>query len=238
MNARVETLFTLPPAAFSPPPDVFSTVLRLEFAPRFVELGVDAAGFDAFLKTCFAQKRKTLANNLRAAGYSTDALHQAWPQEIPPQARAESLALEPMAKLYRELGLSRFRGPRLALLRAAGCDAAGGGGARRMRRWGRRRVANRSVAEVPRCREGDGARCMARSAERGPAAAACCEGGELRPAGAAVMGVGSAAGGEGCTGETAVDWPLLAGWTLQARSGCRSGDGNRGGGPARGLRQR
>jgi 16S rRNA (adenine1518-N6/adenine1519-N6)-dimethyltransferase len=104
MNAHVETLFTLPPAAFSPPPEVFSTVLRVEFAPRFVELGVDAVGFDAFLKTCFAQKRKTLANNLRAAGYSTDALHAAWPQEIPLQARAESLALEPMAALYRALG--------------------------------------------------------------------------------------------------------------------------------------
>jgi len=110
MNARVETLFTLPPTAFSPPPDVYSTVLRLEFAPRFVELGVDAAGFDAFLRRCFAQKRKTLANNLRAAGhasargYSADELRAAWPAAIPPLARAESLALEPLAALYRALG--------------------------------------------------------------------------------------------------------------------------------------
>ena len=110
MNARVETLFTLPPTAFSPPPDVFSTVLRLEFAPRFGELGVDAAGFDAFLRRCFAQKRKTLANNLRAAGqtgsrgHTADELHAAWPEAIPPLARAESLALEPLAALYRALG--------------------------------------------------------------------------------------------------------------------------------------
>jgi 16S rRNA (adenine1518-N6/adenine1519-N6)-dimethyltransferase len=109
MNARVEKLFTLPPAAFSPPPDVFSTVLRLEFAPRFVELGVDAAGFDAFLHRCFAQKRKTLANNLRApdhAGardYSAEELRAAWPVGIPALARAESLALEPLAALYRAL---------------------------------------------------------------------------------------------------------------------------------------
>ena len=109
MNARVETLFTLPPIAFSPPPDVFSTVLRLEFAPRFRELGVDAAGFDAFLRSCFAQKRKTLANNLRSAGhpgsrsYTADELRAAWPAEIPPLARAESLALEPLAALYRAL---------------------------------------------------------------------------------------------------------------------------------------
>jgi 16S rRNA (adenine1518-N6/adenine1519-N6)-dimethyltransferase len=103
MNARVENLFTLPPSAFSPPPEVYSTVLRLEFAPRFAELGVDARGFDKFLKQCFAQKRKTLQNNLRAAGYSADDLSGAWPASILPQARAESLALEPMAELYRSL---------------------------------------------------------------------------------------------------------------------------------------
>jgi 16S rRNA (adenine1518-N6/adenine1519-N6)-dimethyltransferase len=103
MNARVENLFTLPPEAFSPPPAVYSTVLRLEFAPRFAELNVDPAAFDAFLRTCFAQKRKTLSNNLRAAGHSPEAIQAAWPAQIPPQARAESLALEPLAELHRAL---------------------------------------------------------------------------------------------------------------------------------------
>jgi 16S rRNA (adenine1518-N6/adenine1519-N6)-dimethyltransferase len=103
MNAQIATLFTLPPTAFSPPPEVFSTVLRLEFAPRFAELGVDPAGFDAFLRQCFSQKRKTLRNNLRAAGHSAEALAQAWPSSIPDQARAESLELPPMALLYRAL---------------------------------------------------------------------------------------------------------------------------------------
>ena len=105
MNTQVESLFTLPPSAFSPPPDVYSTVLRLEFVPRFTELGVDAAGFGKFLKQCFAQKRKTLQNNLRAAGYSPEDISAAWPASIPIQARAESIALEPMAVLY--LSLSR-----------------------------------------------------------------------------------------------------------------------------------
>ena len=103
MNARVETLFELPPTAFSPPPDVYSTVVRLEFAPRFTELNVDPTGFDAFLKRCFAQKRKTLANNLRAANYSAEAIQTAWPAKIPPQARAESLGLEALAEIYRAL---------------------------------------------------------------------------------------------------------------------------------------
>jgi 16S rRNA (adenine1518-N6/adenine1519-N6)-dimethyltransferase len=103
LNAQVDNLFTLPPSAFSPPPDVYSTVLRLQFAPRFAELGVDAAGFNDFLKRCFAQKRKTLQNNLRSAGFSVEEITAAWPSDVPSQARAESLALEPMAELYRSL---------------------------------------------------------------------------------------------------------------------------------------
>jgi 16S rRNA (adenine1518-N6/adenine1519-N6)-dimethyltransferase len=103
MNAHVDHLFTLPPSAFSPPPDVYSTVLRLHFAPRFTELGVGPDGFNKFLKQCFAQKRKTLQNNLRSAGHTAEQLSAAWPDSIPTQARAESLALEPMAELYRSL---------------------------------------------------------------------------------------------------------------------------------------
>jgi 16S rRNA (adenine1518-N6/adenine1519-N6)-dimethyltransferase len=103
MNAEVDSLFTLPPGAFSPPPDVFSKVLRLHFAPRFVELGVDPVGFDRFLKVLFAQKRKTLQNNLRSGGFAAEAIAAAWPASIPPQARAESVALEPLAELYRAI---------------------------------------------------------------------------------------------------------------------------------------
>ena len=35
MYAEVQNLFTLPPSAFKPPPDVYSTVIRMHFAPRF-----------------------------------------------------------------------------------------------------------------------------------------------------------------------------------------------------------
>ncbi|MCL2659916.1 MAG: 16S rRNA (adenine(1518)-N(6)/adenine(1519)-N(6))-dimethyltransferase RsmA [Acidobacteriaceae bacterium] len=103
MTARAENLFTLPPAAFSPRPEVDSTVVRLDFAPRFEELQVDPAGFDLFLKQSFAQKRKTLQNNLRAAGHSAERLAAAWPPEVSVQARAESIPLESMARLYRAL---------------------------------------------------------------------------------------------------------------------------------------
>lgn len=103
MNAQVANLFTLPPSAFSPPPEVHSTVIRMEFTPRFQELGVDAHGFDTFLHQCFAQKRKTLQNNLRAAGFTPETLTASWPASIPALARAEALPLESMAELYRAL---------------------------------------------------------------------------------------------------------------------------------------
>jgi len=103
LHAQVTELFTLPPSAFNPPPDVYSTVLRLDFAPRFAELGVDAEGFNKFLRASFMQKRKTLANNLRAAGYTAAQLEAAWPTSIPPQARSEAVPLEAMAALYRAL---------------------------------------------------------------------------------------------------------------------------------------
>ena len=103
LYAEVQNLFTLPPSAFSPPPDVHSTVLRLEFAPRFAELKIDAAGFQRFLRTAFAQKRKTLANNLRAGGFAQPLIEQAWPASVASLARAETVTLEGMAALYRAL---------------------------------------------------------------------------------------------------------------------------------------
>ncbi len=109
--AETQNLFTLPPSAFTPPPDVHSTVLRLHFHPRFAELRVDPAGFQLFLRTAFAQKRKTLANNLRAGGLPQTIIEQAWPAEIPPLARAESIPLEAMAELYRALHPSEMPTP-------------------------------------------------------------------------------------------------------------------------------
>ena len=95
-------IFTLPPEAFTPSPEVHSTVFRWRFAPRFQELGVDEAGFVGFLKQCFAQKRKTLANSLRAAGFPNEELAGALNAAgIELLARAETLPIEVFAALYR-----------------------------------------------------------------------------------------------------------------------------------------
>lgn len=100
----VERLFTLPPRAFSPPPEVHSTVFRWRFAPRFEELGLDRTQFLLFLRQIFAQKRKTLANNLRAAGFDHDQILAALSSSgIDQKARAEALPVESIAALWREL---------------------------------------------------------------------------------------------------------------------------------------
>jgi 16S rRNA (adenine1518-N6/adenine1519-N6)-dimethyltransferase len=104
LYARVERVLTLPPEAFMPPPDVYSTVLRLELQPRFAELGVEAEPFIAFLKQSFAQKRKTLAKNLRAAGITAEAAAAALESAgVAPAARAEELGLEAMARIWLSL---------------------------------------------------------------------------------------------------------------------------------------
>jgi 16S rRNA (adenine1518-N6/adenine1519-N6)-dimethyltransferase len=103
MYGPVEQLFTLPPSAFSPPPKVHSTVFRWRFAPRFAELGVAEAEFLRFLRRIFAQKRKTLANNLRAAGVTPEAVTRALAAaEIDPLARAEAVPVEALARLQRQ----------------------------------------------------------------------------------------------------------------------------------------
>jgi 16S rRNA (adenine1518-N6/adenine1519-N6)-dimethyltransferase len=104
MYGPVEQLFTLPPSAFSPPPKVHSTVFRWRFAPRFAELGVEEAGFLRFLRQIFAQKRKTLANNLRAAGVAPDAAAAALAAAgIDQRMRAEAVPVEGLASLWRGL---------------------------------------------------------------------------------------------------------------------------------------
>ena len=103
LYARVEKLFTLPPGAFSPPPKVHSTVLRLTIDPQQEKLGVAGDGFVDFLRLSFGQKRKTLWNNLKEK-YEPEGLKVALAEaHVKPTARAETLSLEESAAVYRAL---------------------------------------------------------------------------------------------------------------------------------------
>jgi 16S rRNA (adenine1518-N6/adenine1519-N6)-dimethyltransferase len=109
LYGQVEKLFTLPPGAFSPPPKVHSSVVRITLAPRLEELRVSEAEFIAFLKVCFGQKRKTLWNNLKTQ-YDEGALREALAKSgVKPAIRAEALSLERTASIFRALRESNMR---------------------------------------------------------------------------------------------------------------------------------
>jgi 16S rRNA (adenine1518-N6/adenine1519-N6)-dimethyltransferase len=103
LYGRVEKLFTLPPGAFSPPPKVNSSVVRLTIQPRIEALRISEHDFIDFLKLSFGQKRKTLWNNLKSQ-YDEGALRSALTEVgIKPAIRAEALPLERSAALFRAL---------------------------------------------------------------------------------------------------------------------------------------
>lgn len=103
MYAQVEKLFTLPPEAFTPPPKVYSAVLRLTLDPQQDKLGVAGDGFIDFLRLSFGQKRKTLWNNLKG-NYQEALLKRALAEaKVRPTARAETLSLAQSAAVYRAL---------------------------------------------------------------------------------------------------------------------------------------
>jgi len=103
LYSRVEKLFEVPPESFSPPPKVHSAVVRLVLVPRLEKLAVNEAEFMSFLKLSFAQKRKTLWNNLKVRYASEDLTGAMKRARIQPSIRAEALSLEQMAALFREL---------------------------------------------------------------------------------------------------------------------------------------
>jgi 16S rRNA (adenine1518-N6/adenine1519-N6)-dimethyltransferase len=72
-------------------------------APRLDELQVEKEPFIAFLKLAFAQKRKTLPNNLRPH-YEAEAIRAALKAAgLRSDVRAEAMALEKTAAVFRFL---------------------------------------------------------------------------------------------------------------------------------------
>lgn len=103
LYARIEKLFTLPPGAFTPPPTVHSTVLRLTIEPQQEKLGVAGDEFIKFLRLSFGQKRKTLWNNLKATYDGAELKRALAAASVKATDRAETLSLAQSAALYRAL---------------------------------------------------------------------------------------------------------------------------------------
>lgn len=107
LYSKIEKLFTLPPGAFSPPPKVHSTVVRLVIDPQLERLKVSGPEFEEYLKLSFGQKRKTLANNLRERYPAEEVQRALAAAGVKPDARAEALPLNKAAAVFRQLGQAR-----------------------------------------------------------------------------------------------------------------------------------
>lgn len=97
MYCEARRLFDVPPGAFRPAPKVTSSVVRLRMrASPAVEVP-DERRFFAIARAAFARRRKTLGNNLQAAGLA--GLAEA--AGVDPRRRAETLSIEEFARLAR-----------------------------------------------------------------------------------------------------------------------------------------
>jgi 16S rRNA (adenine1518-N6/adenine1519-N6)-dimethyltransferase len=108
---EAEALFDVAPGAFRPVPKVWSTVVRLRVRERAsADVGEEALLWQ-LVSAGFAQRRKTIFNNLRGApaplseriaarGGASDLLAAA---AVEPQRRAETLTLAEWSRLARSL---------------------------------------------------------------------------------------------------------------------------------------
>ena len=108
-HADAEILFDVPPNAFMPAPKVTSTVIRL--TPHAPSDAIENREFFfRVVKAAFAQRRKTLANTLKAGGFglSGEAIGDIIAQcGIEPLARGETLTLEQFAQLARVINAAQ-----------------------------------------------------------------------------------------------------------------------------------
>ena len=109
-RCKASKLFDVPPSAFTPVPKVWSTVIRLSVRESPAVHVENEKKFFALVRAAFAQRRKTILNNLKAA---SSALRFGQPVEqaleassVTPQRRAETLSIEEFAALFAALRIS------------------------------------------------------------------------------------------------------------------------------------
>jgi 16S rRNA (adenine1518-N6/adenine1519-N6)-dimethyltransferase len=101
---RPEFVLKLPPGAFNPPPEVASALVTLRLPGPGAQSGVgNAEDFLDFVKSCFSQKRKTLANNLRQVAKPQEIRELLKELKLREDARAEQLSVAQFAAIYRAI---------------------------------------------------------------------------------------------------------------------------------------
>jgi 16S rRNA (adenine1518-N6/adenine1519-N6)-dimethyltransferase len=106
--SRPELVLEIPRSAFNPPPEVGSALVTLRLPGERTKLAnLDESNFLEFVKVCFAQKRKTLVNNLKSQ-VKPDLVRESLAKlELRPDARAEQLSVTNFTALFDRFGMSR-----------------------------------------------------------------------------------------------------------------------------------
>jgi len=102
-RAQAQLLFSVPARAFTPPPKVASSVVRLEPRPAAVALPVSSV--EAVTAAAFGQRRKMLRSSLKQLWADPEPILAA--AGIEPTHRAEDLPVESFLDLAK-----RYRGSR------------------------------------------------------------------------------------------------------------------------------
>ena len=111
--ARPDFVLRLPRGAFRPPPEVGSALVTLRLPGERPSLAVqDDQGFLEFVKTCFAQKRKTLSNNLRNIAGLEQTRTLLRDLGLREDARAEQLSVGELAAVYQSISSAMPRAGR------------------------------------------------------------------------------------------------------------------------------
>jgi 16S rRNA (adenine1518-N6/adenine1519-N6)-dimethyltransferase len=117
LNSRPEIVLEIPRAAFSPPPEVGSSLVTLRVPGEWAKLrgsGValgrqvslsrwtieDEEAFLTFVKSCFSKKRKTLVNNLRQTMEPENIRRALTAVGLRADVRAEQISIPQLADLY------------------------------------------------------------------------------------------------------------------------------------------
>ena len=94
---ETELLFQINPKAFTPPPQVQSTVVRL--TPRPSPVPARRETLERVTASAFGQRRKMLRQSLRAVAHNADAEGLCRATDVDPTARAETLSVEQFCAL-------------------------------------------------------------------------------------------------------------------------------------------
>jgi 16S rRNA (adenine1518-N6/adenine1519-N6)-dimethyltransferase len=104
LHSTPRVVLSIPPGAFSPPPKVHSTLVDFKMREQLPGgAAPERTRFLDFVKACFAQKRKSLLNNL-GGRFGRERVATALARRgLPATARAEELGLQQFEELLKEM---------------------------------------------------------------------------------------------------------------------------------------